>query len=186
MQLRPVPVLSPRPQESSVAFPPKNLKRSDCNRVLACIAGARLWKSPAWFKGDILVRLTLHLVFFLGELSQFLWALLVEATSGGAVVKNPPANARDGSLMPGSGRSSREGNDYPLQYSCLGNPTDRGAWQATVHRVTGCWTRLSGWACIEANRRTEFWSQIYHFRASHLSSPRLRFLICKMKKTTIS
>ena len=36
-----------------------------------------------------------------------------------------------------------EGNGNPLQYSCLGNPMDRGAWQATVHRVAKCWTRLS-------------------------------------------
>ena len=48
---------------------------------------------------------------------------------GGSVVKNPPANAGDTDLIPGSGRSLGEGN--PLQY-CLGNPTDRGAWQATV------------------------------------------------------
>ena len=39
--------------------------------------------------------------------------------------------------MPGSGRSSGEGNGNPLQYSCLGNPMDRGAWWATVHRVAG-------------------------------------------------
>ena len=39
-------------------------------------------------------------------------------------------------LILGLGRSSREGNGNPLQYSCLGNPTDRGAWRATVHRVT--------------------------------------------------
>ena len=49
---------------------------------------------------------------------------------GGSVVKNPPANAGDtggrGSV-PGSGRSSGEGNDNPLQYSCLGNSMDRGA-----------------------------------------------------------
>ena len=54
-------------------------------------------------------------------------------------VKNPPANAgdvRDTGLIPGSGRSSGEGNGYPLQYSCLGNPMDRGAWQATVHGIT--------------------------------------------------
>ena len=50
----------------------------------------------------------------------------------GWVVKNPPANA--GSI-PRSGRSPREGKGNPLQYSCLGNPTDRGAWQATVHGV---------------------------------------------------
>ena len=55
------------------------------------------------------------------------------------VVKKPPANARDtkdGSLIPGLGRSPREGKGYPLQYSCLENLTDRGDWQATVHGVT--------------------------------------------------
>ena len=48
-------------------------------------------------------------------------------------VKNLPANAGDTGSIPGSGRSSGEGNGNPLQYSCLGNPMDRGAWQATVH-----------------------------------------------------
>ena len=42
----------------------------------------------------------------------------------------------DAGLIPGSGRSSGEGNGNPLQYSCLENPMDRGAWQATVQRVT--------------------------------------------------
>ena len=51
---------------------------------------------------------------------------------GGSVVKDPPANARDMGSIPGSGRSPGEGNDNPLQYSCLGNPMDRGAWRATV------------------------------------------------------
>ena len=45
-------------------------------------------------------------------------------------------NARDSSLIPGSGRSPGEGNGNPLQYSCLGNPMDRGGWQATLHGVT--------------------------------------------------
>ena len=48
------------------------------------------------------------------------------------MVKNLPANAGDVSLIPGLGRSPEGGNGNPLQYSCLGNPTDRGAWQATV------------------------------------------------------
>ena len=55
------------------------------------------------------------------------------------VVKNPPANAgdiRDSGSILGPGRSSGEGNGYPLQYSCLGNPMDRRAWQVTVHGVT--------------------------------------------------
>ena len=54
---------------------------------------------------------------------------------GGSVVKNPPANARDTSLIPGLGRSPGEGNGNPFQYSCLGNPMDRGAWRATVHGI---------------------------------------------------
>ena len=54
------------------------------------------------------------------------------------VVNSPPANAgdvRDEGSVPGSGRSPGEGNGCQLQYSCLENPTDRGAWQATVHGV---------------------------------------------------
>ena len=53
-------------------------------------------------------------------------------------VKNPPAKAgdtRDLGLIPGLGRSPGEGHSKPLQGSCLENPMDRGAWQATVHRV---------------------------------------------------
>ena len=57
-----------------------------------------------------------------------------EAISG-SVVKNLPANARNAGLMPGSGRFPGGGNSNPLQYSCLGNPTDREDWWATVHEV---------------------------------------------------
>ena len=52
------------------------------------------------------------------------------------MVKNPPANTGDVGLIPGSGRSPREGNGNPLQYSCLEKPMDRGAWRATVHRIS--------------------------------------------------
>ena len=55
---------------------------------------------------------------------------------GGSVIKNPPANAGDTGLIPGWERSPGEGNGNPLQYSCLGNPMDRGCWQAVVHGVT--------------------------------------------------
>ena len=54
---------------------------------------------------------------------------------GGSVVKNLPANVGDAGLIPGSGRSPGNGNGIPLQYSCLGNPMNRGVWQATVHGV---------------------------------------------------
>ena len=63
---------------------------------------------------------------------------IVWASQVGLVVKNPSANSgdiKDVGLIPGLGRSPVEGNGNPLQYSCLENPTDRGAWQATVHRV---------------------------------------------------
>ena len=52
------------------------------------------------------------------------------------MVKNLPVNERDTSSIPGSGRSPGGGNGNPLQYSCLENPKDRGAWEAEVHGVT--------------------------------------------------
>ena len=55
---------------------------------------------------------------------------------GVSVVKNPPANAGDAGSIPGLGRSPGEGNGNLLQYSCLGNRMDGGAWMATVHGVT--------------------------------------------------
>ena len=51
------------------------------------------------------------------------------------MAKNSPVNAGDVGSIPGSGRSPGEGNGNPFQYSCLGNPMDREAWQATVHVV---------------------------------------------------
>ena len=95
-----------------------------------------------------------HLILFQKEAGAFmqpessLWACKgawsfprwVSPTSpphvpGGSVVKNPPANAGDTGSIPGSGRSPGEGNGNPRQYSCLGNPMDRGGWWATVHAV---------------------------------------------------
>ena len=64
---------------------------------------------------------------------------MAEGSLGGAVVKNLLANAGDigdSGLIPGLGRSPREGNGNPLQNSCLENSMDRGVWQATVHGVT--------------------------------------------------
>ena len=53
----------------------------------------------------------------------------------GSVIKNLPANAGDLGLIPGSGRFPGLGNGNPLWYSCLGNPVDRGAWQAIIDVV---------------------------------------------------
>ena len=67
---------------------------------------------------------------------------------GGSAVKNLPANVGDTAdmgLIPGLGKSLRWGNGNSLQYSCLDNPMDRGAWWATVCGVTKSWTWLSDW-----------------------------------------
>ena len=83
-------------------------------------------------------------VFFLCVLQRVSLKLLYSfntlwASQGAQVVKNLPARARvagDAGLIPGSGRSPGGRNGNPLQYSFLGNPMDRGAWQATVHGTT--------------------------------------------------
>ena len=62
---------------------------------------------------------------------------------GGSDGRESTCNAGNPGLIPVSGRSLGEGNGYPLQYSCLENTMDRGAWQATVHGVTKSQTQLS-------------------------------------------
>ena len=64
------------------------------------------------------------------------YSMQLYASQVALVIKNPPANAgdrRDMSSIPGSGRSPEEGHSNPLQYSCLENPMDRGAWWAIIH-----------------------------------------------------
>ena len=77
---------------------------------------------------------------------KFSLLVYLHCFSSGSVVKNPPANVGatgDLGSIPGSGRSLGEGNGNPLQYSCLGNPTDRGAWWTTVLGVAKSQTQLS-------------------------------------------
>ena len=61
---------------------------------------------------------------------------------GGSDGKESACNAGDPGSIPGSGRSPGEVNGYPLQYSCLENPMDRGALQGSVHGVAKSWTQL--------------------------------------------
>ena len=61
--------------------------------------------------------------------------VLIPYKANGSVIKNPPANVGDLVLIPGWGESPGKGNGKPLQYSCLENSMDRGAWRATVHGV---------------------------------------------------
>ena len=75
--------------------------------------------------------INIHLIFG--------WVVQFYGFPGGTVIKNPPANAedaRDTDLIPGLGRSPGKENGNPLQYSCLKNSLDRGAWWATVQGVT--------------------------------------------------
>ena len=73
---------------------------------------------------------------FILDLSNYNWGF-----PGGSKVKNLPANEGDMDSVSGLGRFPGEGNSNPLQHSCLENPMDRGAWQATIHGVTKSWTR---------------------------------------------
>ena len=66
---------------------------------------------------------------------SYLRGLLLEIKSGGTGGKESAGNAGDLGSMPGSGRYPGVGNGYPLQYSCLEHPMDRGAWRAAVHGV---------------------------------------------------
>ena len=70
-----------------------------------------------------------------GGIKMLCTMLCQTKSEGGAVGKNLPAYAGDAGLIPGSGRSPGGGNRNPLQYSCLENPMDRGAWRATTHEV---------------------------------------------------
>ena len=67
---------------------------------------------------------------------------LDEGFPSSSVGKESACNAGDVGLIPGSGRSPGEGNVIPLQYFCLENSMDRGAWWATVHGIAKCQTRL--------------------------------------------
>ena len=75
--------------------------------------------------------------------ASVLWCSASFDFPGGSDGKVSACNVGDPGSIPGSGRSSGEGNGNPLQYSCLENPMYRGAWETTVHGVAKSWTRLS-------------------------------------------
>ena len=101
--------------------------------------------------------------------------LLTGASQVALAVKTPPANAgdvRDAGSMSGSGRSPGGQNGNPLQYSCLENPMDRGAWRAIVHKVAKSRTQLNR-QCMHASplppafysqflKQTISWSNVTH------------------------
>ena len=80
---------------------------------------------------------------------------------GGSVVKNLTASAGDLGLIPGLGRPPGEGSDNPLQYSCLENSMERGAWWYTLHRVVKTWTQLRDWAFKRLSPGSSFFVLFY-------------------------
>ena len=106
-----------------------------------------------------------------------IWAFMeiLRGFPGGLEVKNLPADAvdvGDVGLIPGSGRSPGEGHDSPLQYSCLENPMDRGAWWATVYRVTKSQIWLSTHVCTPGDIRSKTrsgWVQFTHVNQGEIS-----------------
>ena len=72
-----------------------------------------------------------YMFLFLHTIKKDIYCLLFMGFPVDSVVKNPPANARDSGSISGSGRAPGGGNSNPLQYSCLRNPMDRGAWWTT-------------------------------------------------------
>ena len=101
---------------------------------------------------------------------------------GGPVVKNLPANAGDAGSVPGLGRSPAGGNGNPLQYSCLGNPMARRAWQATVQGVaeeSDTTLRLNG---NNSNKSTYERSK----RANEVSGAAENVLACLLIVTLLS
>ena len=116
----------------------------DCNffgvhgRCRKVEEGRRRDKKPAGEESALCLDL-------LSLFTQFISCPHNQSSQVAPVVKNPPANSgdiKDVGWIPGSRRSPGGGHGNPLQYSCLKNPMDRGAWQATVHRVAKSWTQL--------------------------------------------
>ena len=95
-----------------------------------------------WINGHWVVLLILQKRIF-SKVTFFFTFTFLFGFPGGSDGKASACNAGDPGSIPGSGRSSGEGNGNPLQYSCLENPMDGEAWQAAVHGVTKSWAQLS-------------------------------------------
>ena len=105
-----------------------------------------------------------------------------------SVVKNLPANAGDMVSIPGLERPPGRGNGTPIQYSCLGNPMDRGPWQATVHGVTKSQIWLRVWAAAREflnearNMFPHFWSNFWQKQSqvgTYMHNPLLHHVISR-------
>ena len=93
---------------------------------------------------NFIFRILLHVTLILYFKYEYQF-IQIPASQVALMVKNLPANARDmrdSGAIPGSGRAPGGGHGNPLQFSCLENPMDRGAWHTTVHRVAKSWVWL--------------------------------------------
>ena len=95
-----------------------------------------------WFLSLILLMWSNHIDWF-ADIDPSSQPRINLGFPGDSDCKKSAHNVGDLGSIPGLGRSPGEANSYPLQYSCLENSMDRGAWQATVHRVAKSWTQLS-------------------------------------------
>ena len=118
-----------------------------CSIALACLTGSKLnCDRYICYKASHFLQVSSLTAVFLSLIYNEKGIVIFWASSMAQLVKNSPANVgdtRDMSLIPGSERSPGEGNDNALQYPCLENSMDRGAWRAIVHGVAKSQTQLS-------------------------------------------
>ena len=111
---------------------------------LSCVG---LFLLLCFLSGEVPLAFIVKLVWWCWILLTFAclfdFFIISESFPGGSDGKESTCNAEDLGSISGSGRSPGEGNGNPLQYSCLGNPMDRGAWWAIVHEVTKSQTQLT-------------------------------------------
>ena len=109
-----------------------------------CLANITLWFCLCPCHGNWFgLELSLPALQFISITAHHCLSYLFNARPGGSEGKASACDAGDPGSIPGSGRSPGEGNGNPLQYSCLENPMDKGAWWATIHRVAKSRTLLS-------------------------------------------
>ena len=112
-------------------------------KSLTCCSpwGCKEWDTTWWLKNSNLRQ---------SPYFKVIWLISLNVSANGSVVKNLPAG--DAGSIPGLGRSPGEGNGYPLQYSCLENSMDRGAWRVIVHGFTKSGLDCTVWAQKVTNK----------------------------------
>ena len=126
---------------------------SSCPASQACCSNTL--RNCLWLQHNLLV-------ISLWACGSFWQEFFLLCCLSGLVGKESACNAGDWGLIPGLGRSPGEGNGNPLQYSCLENSVDRGAWQAALHGITKNWTWLCDFFVLLSYRTSFYYLLIYH------------------------